>query len=58
VTPDVPGGSAWLFCPADRLDRFGKAAQRCDVVILNLEDCDAPIDRPRARDDQRIVDLN
>jgi citrate lyase subunit beta / citryl-CoA lyase len=55
VTADVPCGSVWLFCPADRLDRFGEAAQRCDVVILNLEDGVAPI---AARDDQRIVDLN
>jgi citrate lyase subunit beta/citryl-CoA lyase len=46
----MPDGPAWLFCPADRPDRFGKAAQRCDVVILDLEDGVAPADRPRARD--------
>jgi citrate lyase subunit beta / citryl-CoA lyase len=50
VTGGVPDGLAWLFCPADRPDRFGKAAQRSDVVILDLEDGVAPADRPRARD--------
>lgn len=31
-------GPALLFCPADRPDRFDKAAQRSDGVILDLED--------------------
>lgn len=31
-------GPALLFCPADRPDRFVKAAQRADGVILDLED--------------------
>jgi len=31
-------GVAWLFCPADRPDRFAKAAAAADVVILDLED--------------------
>lgn len=42
-------GPAWLFCPADRPDRFGKAAAAADVVILDLEDGVAPADRARAR---------
>lgn len=31
-------GPAWLFCPADRPDRYEKAAARADCVILDLED--------------------
>jgi citrate lyase subunit beta/citryl-CoA lyase len=31
-------GPAWLFCPADRPDRYAKAAARADLVILDLED--------------------
>src|SRR5258708_7502700 len=47
---DLAPGPAWLFCPADRPDRFAKAAERADVVILDLEDGVAAVDRPRARD--------
>ena len=42
-------GPAWLFCPADRPDRFTKAAARADAVILDLEDGVAPADRRAAR---------
>lgn len=42
-------GPAWLFCPADRPERFGKAAGVADVVILDLEDGVAAADRPAAR---------
>jgi len=31
-------GPALLFCPADRPDRYEKAAERADAVILDLED--------------------
>ena len=31
-------GPALLFCPGDRPDRFQKAADRSDAVILDLED--------------------
>jgi citrate lyase subunit beta/citryl-CoA lyase len=31
-------GPAILFCPADRPDRYEKAVQRADAVILDLED--------------------
>lgn len=31
-------GPALLFCPADRPDRFEKAQDRADVVVLDLED--------------------
>lgn len=44
----VPG-PAWLFCPADRPERFAKAAAAADVVILDLEDGVAPADRAAAR---------
>lgn len=42
-------GPAWLFCPADRPERYGKAAVVADVVILDLEDGVAAADRPAAR---------
>jgi len=42
-------GPGWLFCPADRPDRFEKAAAAADVVILDLEDGVAAKDRQAAR---------
>ena len=42
-------GPAWLFCPADRPERFQKAADAADVVILDLEDGVAAKDREAAR---------
>ena len=47
-------GPAWLFCPADRPERFEKAAARADVVILDLEDGVAATDKSTAR--QALVD--
>lgn len=44
-----PPGPAWLFCPADRPDRFAKAAAVADVVILDLEDGVASTDKESAR---------
>ena len=41
-------GPAWIFCPADRPERFGKAAAAADVVILDLED--GAGDKPAARE--------
>ncbi len=43
-------GPAWLFCPADRPERFEKAAATADVVILDLEDGVAAKDRDAARE--------
>lgn len=43
-------GPAWLFCPADRPDRYPKALARADLVIVDLEDAVAPVNRPAARD--------
>ncbi|SOX55173.1 CoA ester lyase [Mycobacterium ahvazicum] len=42
-------GPGWLFCPADRPERFAKAAAAADVVILDLEDGVAQADKPAAR---------
>ncbi len=42
-------GPALLFCPADRPDRYAKAAERADAVILDLEDAVAPEHREAAR---------
>jgi citrate lyase subunit beta/citryl-CoA lyase len=45
----TPVGPALLFCPADRPDRFAKAASIADMVILDLEDGVNASDRPAAR---------
>ncbi|MDG3011640.1 CoA ester lyase [Rhodococcus sp. D2-41] len=50
----TPAGPAWLFCPADRPERFAKAAAVADVVILDLEDGVAAADREAAR--QALLD--
>lgn len=42
-------GPALLFCPADRPDRFAKAAERADAVILDLEDAVLPDAKDAAR---------
>ncbi|UXA16505.1 CoA ester lyase [Mycobacterium sp. SMC-4] len=46
----LASGPGWLFCPADRPERFEKAAAAADVVILDLEDGVAAKDRPAARE--------
>lgn len=43
-------GPSLLFCPADRPERFEKAAERADAVILDLEDAVAPDVKPGARE--------
>ncbi len=43
-------GPAILFCPADRPERYSKAAERADAVILDLEDAVAPDAKAAARD--------
>jgi citrate lyase subunit beta/citryl-CoA lyase len=47
--PLAQTGPGWLFCPADRPERFAKAAAAADVVILDLEDGVAAKDRELAR---------
>ena len=46
-------GPAWLFCPADRPDRYLKALARADLVILDLEDAVAPANKVAARESLR-----
>src|SRR5690554_807620 len=43
-------GPAILFCPADRPERFAKAADRADAVILDLEDAVATAAKSAARE--------
>ncbi|MFF0495027.1 HpcH/HpaI aldolase/citrate lyase family protein [Nocardia aobensis] len=43
-------GPAWLFCPADRGERYEKAAAAADVVIIDLEDGVAAGDKEAARE--------
>lgn len=52
---DWTPGPAWLFCPADRPDRYVKALQRADVVILDLEDAVAVDRKDAARDAVRAL---
>lgn len=49
MTAPGSAGPAWLFCPADRPERFAKAAAVADTVILDLEDGVAAADRDAAR---------
>lgn len=42
-------GPALLFCPADRPERYEKAAARADAVILDLEDAVSPDAKASAR---------
>jgi citrate lyase subunit beta/citryl-CoA lyase len=49
VTP-FSMGPALLFCPGDRPDRYLKAADRADAVIIDLEDAVAPNRKQAARD--------
>lgn len=47
-------GPAILFCPANRPDRYAKAMDRADAIILDLEDAVAPLERQKAR--QYLID--
>ena len=42
-------GPALLFCPADRPERYDKALERADAVIIDLEDAVAPAAKAAAR---------
>ena len=42
-------GPALLFCPADRPERFAKALERADAVILDLEDAVSASSKAAAR---------
>ncbi|WP_415972288.1 HpcH/HpaI aldolase/citrate lyase family protein [Rhodococcus sp. 077-4] len=54
----IPPGPAWLFCPADRPDRYEKAAARADVVILDLEDAVGAADKAGARESVTTTPLD
>lgn len=43
-------GPAWIFCPADRPERYAKGLAVADVVILDLEDAVAPAAKASARE--------
>jgi len=51
-------GPAILFVPGDRPERFAKAADRADAVIIDLEDAVAPADKERAREALRASDID
>lgn len=51
-------GPALLFCPGDRPERFQKAAERADAVILDLEDAVGAESKSRAREAVRAADLD
>lgn len=51
-------GPALLFCPADRPDRYARAAAAADAVILDLEDAVRPEAKPAARDAVAAADLD
>lgn len=53
-----PWGPALLFCPADRPERYAKALDRADAVILDLEDAVDPAARPAAREALVAADLD
>jgi citrate lyase subunit beta / citryl-CoA lyase len=54
----TPVGPALLFCPADRPDRYFKAAAAADMVILDLEDGVSAPDRPDAREALKVTLLD
>ncbi|MCU1573095.1 MAG: citrate lyase [Micrococcaceae bacterium] len=49
TSPGFLLGPSLLFCPADRPERYTKAADRADAVILDLEDAVAPEAKAAAR---------
>lgn len=51
-------GPALLFCPADRPERFDKALERADAIILDLEDAVLPDAKAAARQNIVRADLD
>lgn len=51
-------GPALLFAPADRPERFAKAAERADAVIIDLEDAVAPAAKAEARENLAAATLD
>jgi len=58
VRRPFPWGPALLFCPADRPERWAKALERADAVIIDLEDAVDPANRPAAREALAAADLD
>ena len=60
MSPTTPFalGPAMLFAPADRPERFAKAAARSDAVILDLEDAVAPAAKAQAREHMVTASLD
>jgi citrate lyase subunit beta / citryl-CoA lyase len=51
MTAEVADAVTALFVPGDRPDRYGKAfASGADIVIIDLEDAVAPLDKEAARE--------
>jgi citrate lyase subunit beta / citryl-CoA lyase len=50
VTDRQLPGPALLFCPANRPDRYQKAVDAADVVVLDLEDAVPPAGKAEARE--------
>jgi citrate lyase subunit beta / citryl-CoA lyase len=48
TTPSLPA-PALLFCPADRPDRYQKAVDAADVVVIDLEDAVPPTPKAKAK---------
>lgn len=47
---DARAARSWLFTPGTRPERFAKATEvKADVLIIDLEDAVAPLDKPHAR---------
>lgn len=51
-----PLGPAILFAPADKPERFAKAYERADMIIIDLEDGCQPVNRETAR--QQLADAS
>ncbi|CCI53138.1 HpcH/HpaI aldolase/citrate lyase family protein [Nostocoides jenkinsii] len=58
MTSALTVGPAWLFCPADHPERYAKALERSDLVLLDLEDAVAPSAKAAAREAVRHLDLD
>jgi citrate lyase subunit beta / citryl-CoA lyase len=54
----IEHGPAWLFCPADRPERYPKALAGADVVLLDLEDAVAGDRKPAAREALSTLELD
>ena len=50
MTDEIIPARSWLFTPATRAERFGRAGEvGADILIIDLEDAVSPSDKPEAR---------